>query len=207
MKLTYTSEDELKIVSRGLQADCFLVGNGEAEVKIDKDESPKLFKLELFARKVCKKLVKEGICDVYFLAEGGSKIEECLKKSRRFGLSDTEYMFFLNPDQDRKAEAGAELLVRNGKEEEGETIIVESAEKGVFIAKLRPLNGGMYIYGVEVREDLRGQGFGKKYMKSLIHGFRDTKLYLQVGSSNKIACKLYRSIGFEAESEVCYYIM
>ncbi len=206
MKLEFTSEDEAVISFRLMQAECFLIGNGEAEIKITYyGKKVKIRKLEALAIKAGKKLAKEKVNRIYMLADGGSEVEKCLKESRLFKPARVEYMFSLKPDPDRKNEEGAEILLTNGVEDEEETIIVESGEKGLFTAKLRPYNDGMYIYGVEVREDMRHEGYGTKYMKSIAHSFRDTKLYLQVGSPNVIACRLYRKVGFEIEDEVSYF--
>ncbi len=208
MKLVFTSEDEAELSYRHMLAGCFLLGNGEAEIKItDCGGKPKVRKLEALALKARKKLAKEDVHRVYMLAEGGSELEKAMRESRILKLSRSEYMFSLAPDRDRKEEAGAEILLTNGVEEEEETIIVESGDKGVFTAKLRPLNDGMYIYGVEVREDMRHEGYGTKYMKSIMYAFRDTKLYLQVGSPNVIACRLYGKLGFETETEILYFTL
>ncbi|MCR5583811.1 MAG: GNAT family N-acetyltransferase [Lachnospiraceae bacterium] len=208
MKLTFTAEDEAELSYRHMLAGCFLLGNGEAEIKVtDYGRKLKVHKLEALAIKAKKKLAKENVHSVYMLAEGGSELEKVLRESRVLKLSRSEYMFSLKPDTDRKNEEGAEILLTNGVEEEEETIIVESGEKGVFTAKLRPFNDGMYIYGVEVREDMRHEGYGTKYMKSIMYAFRDTKLYLQVGSPNVIACKLYRKVGFETETEILYFTL
>ena len=63
------------------------------------------------------------------------------------------------------------------------------------------------LYEVEVKEDLRNKGFGTKYMLSLMNSFKDMTLFLQVGSKNVAAVKLYRKLGFEVTEEVCYYKM
>lgn len=204
--MVFTGEDEAELSFRHMHARCFLIGNGEAEIRItDPGKKIKLRKIEAMMQKLQKKLAKEDVQRVSLLADGGSELEKSLKESRVLKLSRTEYMFSLMPDRERKNEGGAELLLTNGVEEEEETIIVRSGEKGVFTAKLRPFNDGMYIYGVEVSEDMRHQGYGTKYMKSIAYAFRDTKLYLQVGSRNVIACRLYRKLGFEAETEVGYF--
>ncbi len=208
MKLIFTADDEAKIIAGHMEADCFLLGNGEAEVKITAfGKKPVVRRFESFAAKVAKKLSKEDAERVYFIAEGGSDTELCMRESRKIKPSHREYMFALKPDPDRKNEEGAELLLTNGVEEEEDTIIVRSGEKGIFTAKLRSYNGGMYIYSVEVREDMRHCGYGTKYMKSIAYAFRDTKLYLQVGSPNEIACRLYRHAGFEVETELVYYTL
>ncbi len=206
MKIIHTGEDEAKIYSFGLSADCFFIGDNEAEVKInDSDRHFSVAGTEFFARRAVKKLSKEGISEVRFIADGRSMIAELMRRSGKFTLLKTEYMFLLRPDPDRKAEEGAGLLFVNGTGDEEDTIIVTSGEKDVFTAKLRPYNNGMYIYGVEVREDLRHRGYGTRYMRSLAYAFRETDLYLQVGSPNEIACRLYRHAGFEIETEMVYY--
>ncbi len=205
MKIVHTGEDEAKIYSFGASADCYFLGDGEAEIKIDgRGRHLSVTGAELFALRAVKKLEREDISAVYFIADGNSETAELMRKSRRFTLSKTEYMFALRPDPDRKAEDGAGLLFVNVTGEE-DTIIVRSGEKDVFTAKLRPYNGGMYIYGVEVREDLRHRGYGTRYMRSLAYAFREKALYLQVGSPNEIACRLYRHAGFEIETEMVYY--
>lgn len=61
-------------------------------------------------------------------------------------------------------------------------------------------NSSGYIYGVQVRKDLRGKGLGKLLMMAIIaiskkEGLR--KLLLHVDSENVIAINLYKKFGFE----------
>ncbi len=204
--MTFTADDEAKIRSGSIKADCFLLGDGEAEVRITgfgRFTGPR--RIGAFAEKVRKRLAREEILRICFIADGGSDADSLMQKSKKLRLSRKEYMFSLGQDPDRKAVEGAELLLTNSVEEDEETILVRSGEKGVFTAKLRPFGDGMYIYGVEVEEDMRNRGYGTKYMKSIAYAFREKKLYLQVGSPNAIACRLYVHAGFEVETELCYY--
>ncbi len=207
MKLFFTGEDEAKIYTRHIQGICFLNGENEAEIKITACLRPGAGKIESFAARVGKKLSEKGIDQIFFIAEGGSELEKCMKESRKLTLSRIEYMFRMLPDAGRQAEEGAELLLTDVTEDDEEITVVHSAEKDVFTAKLRPYKDGMYIYGVEVRENMRNKGYGTKYMKSICYAFRNKPLYLQVGSPNTVACRLYRHTGFDIETELCYYVL
>ena len=207
MKLLLTDEDEAKIYTGHIRAICFFTGDNEAEIKITDCVRPGAGKIEAFAAGAKKKLSKKGIIGLSFIAEGGSEVENCMKRSKKLRLSRIEYMFRMLPDEKRQAEEGAELLLTDVTEDGEEITVVHSAEKDLFTARLRPYNGGMYIYGVEVREDMRHKGYGTKYMKSICYAFRNKPLYLQVGSPNTVACRLYRHTGFETETELCYYVL
>ncbi len=207
MIIAFTAEDEAKIKTAVIQADCYLVGDDEAEVKIINMKRPSWRKLDSFAAKTVKKLSKEGITKVSFIAAAGTETELLMRGSGKLKLMSSEYMFSLATDPDRTAEEGASLLFTTDPDEDEDTTVVRSGEKDVFTAKIRPYLDGAYIFGVEVNEGLRSRGYGTRYMKSIAYAYRDRKLYLQVGSANVIACRLYRHAGFEVETEICYYMI
>lgn len=64
-----------------------------------------------------------------------------------------------------------------------------------------------FIYGVAVAEDMRGNGYGRKMMKSACRiGLQYGKdLHLDVDSENPVAFSLYKSMGFEITFQVDYY--
>ncbi len=144
MKLIFTSEDEGKILFRKLEAECFLLGNGEAEVKITScPDKVSVRTIDSFAKKVARKLAKEKVTVAYLITEAGTALDEKCRESKVLRMSRSEYMFKLEPDPDREKEPGAELLLTNGVAEEEDTIIVSSGEKDVLTATLRPSSDGM----------------------------------------------------------------
>lgn len=71
--------------------------------------------------------------------------------------------------------------------------------------------GTAYLYGFEIRQEVRRQGYGRLFLKKLSEmllseGEVHTML-LQVGSRNEAACGLYRSCGFEVTEQLSYYLL
>ena len=57
-----------------------------------------------------------------------------------------------------------------------------------------------FAYNIEVREDLRGQGYGTKIMKHMIDKYHIKSL--QVAPDNDVAIHLYEKLGFKKTGEV-----
>ena len=206
MRLVYTEEDEGELSFLNMHASCFRVEDYGWEVKMEDKGYGKLG-TELFGMLILKRLKREVTRRVYFIADMDSPLDGILKKSRRFNIFQTEYMFCLEPDENRRPEENAELLFDEEEEDGEKMILVRSAEEGIFKAKLRPYGDGLYIYGVEVRYDMRFKGYGSRYMRSIDYAFKDKKLYLQVGSYNEAACNLYRHAGYREESGIDYFAL
>ena len=67
----------------------------------------------------------------------------------------------------------------------------------------------LFIYGVEIKENLRGQGYGAAFTGLLIRDLKRSRpgkqIKLQVRSDNVPAMRIYESCGFVTESERIYY--
>ena len=67
----------------------------------------------------------------------------------------------------------------------------------------------LFIYGVEIKENLRGQGYGTALTELLIrdirHSHPDKQIKVQVRSDNTPAMHIYERLGFVVESERIYY--
>lgn len=216
MKLEYVSEDELKLIGTGFEAEVYLMGRGEAEAKVSFKNEDKLTaqkaakKADAITKKIAKKLTKFDCDTVHFIAEKGTFLNEAYEGAQTVHLDYSEYMMKWQYDGTESLENEAEILLRGSEEDDtdGEmkdSLSVNSAVQDLFSAKLMPYMDGMYVYEVLVKEGCRRQGHGYKYMHSIMNSFKEAPLYLQVGSKNVPACGLYRKLGFEVAQELCYY--
>jgi ribosomal protein S18 acetylase RimI-like enzyme len=216
MKTVNISEDEQKLTGLGFEAEVFDAGRNEAEVKLsvnklsEMNPSAAAKKVGRLVRKVTKHLVKKGFRSVFYIAERGTPLVTALSMCGACGLDHSEYMMKWQADEDEIFHNEAGIVFTGGEEddtdlEQKDAIVVNSAEPDAFSAKLMPYKDGMYVYEVEVKRELRRQGYGTRYMHSVMNSFKDMPLYLQVGSKNTAACALYKKLGFEVSQELCYY--
>ena len=95
-------------------------------------------------------------------------------------------------------ESGLKYTLFDGDEEVGTA--------GVYVGERE-----LFIYGVEIKENLRGQGYGAAFTELLIRDLRRSRpgkqIKLQVRSDNTPAMKIYRECGFVVESERIYYAL
>ncbi|MFT4006077.1 MAG: N-acetyltransferase [Lacrimispora sp.] len=70
-----------------------------------------------------------------------------------------------------------------------------------------------YLYGLEIREELRGNGLGSACLSVFLdtlfkqqEGERPEKLFLQVSGLNEPAMALYRKAGFHITESLSYYV-
>ena len=215
MRSELINSDELKLTGLGFSAEVYDVGNNEAEVRLTlnniasmkEDRASK--KAREKAAKITKYLTKRGYRNIYYLADSKNDMNRAFSGKYALPLDHSEYMMSWRFSEGLPESDGG-IVVTSGAEddtdiEEKDAIVINSVEKDVFSAHLMPFRDGMYIYEVEVKEDMRNKGFGTKYMLSLMNSFKDMTLFLQVGSKNVAAVKLYRKLGFEVTEEVCYY--
>lgn len=218
MKFENISADEAKASGIGFESQVYYMGNGEAEVKTELKDIGKMSvkkassKITSVSKHIAAKLAKNDCTCVHFVAEAGTDIYTAYDNAKAFHVDFSEYIMkweFGEKDVfDR--EAGIVLMGVEDDDtdnEQKDAIIVNSAETGIFKAKLMPYRDGMYVYEVEVAEGERHKGNGYKYMRSIMNSFKDAPLYLQVGSRNENACALYKKLGFKVEQELCYYLL
>lgn len=84
----------------------------------------------------------------------------------------------------------------------------------VVSCQIKPYEDGCYLYEVMVKKEERGKGIGTKFLTELLQQLsekwqdgekKEVVLRLQVGSYNAPALHIYRKLGFETETEFCYY--
>lgn len=213
----------------------YAVDEDEAELsfsisEISKNISEKvIFKMIKRIKRLCRALKKEGFFTCTFTAEAGSFSEQVLMEiERSTGVVKkihSEYMLKRMPEplENSASEKTAAVFMEENRaadtsavteqklsilQQENEIRCVWNGEEDLFSCKLKPYRDGYYIYEVIVREEMRNQGIGTAAMKELLEKeeFLGT-MYLQVGSYNERAVHLYRKLGFETETELCYYRM
>lgn len=154
-------------------------------------------------------LKTEEFTEYYFVAEEGSPVAGIFHALSSVGAVEKAYSEFMLKRLPKKTE---EFEERNLSIEqlEQEVLCTRTDEEGLFSCRLKPYKDGCYIYGVLVREDMRGKGIGTAAMRELLARTDELPaatggLYLQVGSYNEPAMRLYRGLDFETETEVVYY--
>ena len=66
-----------------------------------------------------------------------------------------------------------------------------------------------YLYGFEIREDLRGQGYGKRFLNQVLLDLAKhapLPLRLQVSGENLPALSLYKKTGFQITETLSGYL-
>ena len=91
---------------------------------------------------------------------------------------------------------GDEYRLRQGDREVGHCRLVCFAGSGT-----------LYLYGFEIEESMRRQGFGRRFLKLLAaeQANRAHTMLLQVSSRNEAACALYEACGFRITEQLDYY--
>lgn len=218
-QLTFLSDEEgvLSFFEEETEILRFLVypiGNGEAEAKAQNigllgeiEECENI--PEIIIRKITKCLTElfgildnAGLPTVLILAEKATKFEEILGSTSVVQKEYSELMMYLPPERaDATRDCGArEEVLRYEQDEEG--YICRNADRS-FYARVAPYGDGWYVYEVEVKYDRRRTGIATACMGILAERF--LQLYLQVGSYNEPAVRLYEKLGFQVIEELCYY--
>lgn len=154
-------------------------------------------------------LRKEGFTDCYFTAKESCPTAKIFHALVSEGAAEKVYSEFMLKRLPKEAEKSKErnLSIR---QLEDEILCTRDDMEELFLCRLRPYKDGYYLYGVFVREDMRGRGIATASMKELLARMDELPkasgtLYLQVGSYNEPAMRLYRRLGFETETEFGYY--
>ena len=108
-------------------------------------------------------------------------------------------------------------------EQEEDEYVLYQGEEAVAWCKLAFFPGTAYLYGFEVGETLRRQGYGRYFLKQLAQSLLDWQsdpkaevqlpphagdvhtMLLQVGTRNVAACGLYDRCGFVVTEKLDYY--
>lgn len=167
-------------------------------------------------------LRKEGLTECSFLSEEGSQGAGLFHALADAGVVQKAYSEFLlkkelSEELQKQQKLQEEPQIQQGKPNlldisgTAEGVFLCTAADGLFSCKLRCYQDGYYVYEVLVREGMRGRGIGTAAMSELLARLGELPqtaagtLYLQVGSYNEPAMRLYRRLGFEIETELCYY--
>ena len=147
-------------------------------------------------------LEKAGYPETLIVTEKATKLEELLGSTNVVQRSHSELMMFLPPERvdDTINCSEREEIIHYEQVEEG--YICRNEDRS-FYAKVSPYRDGWYVYEMEVRYDRRRTGIATACMGVLSERF--LQLYLQVGSYNVPAVRLYEKLGFCVIEELCYY--
>lgn len=182
-----------------------------ASPKLEKAEEKAVSKLRKCIALLDAALKKDGFTEYYFVAEERSPATKVFRALSSAGEIERAYSEFMLKRAPKKKE---EVKERNlSIEQSGQEILCTRAdEEGLFSCRIRPYRDGYYIYGVLVREDMRGKGIATAAMRELLARIDELPsavatggLYLQVGSYNESAMRLYRGLDFRTETEFVYY--
>lgn len=156
----------------------------------------------------------------YYIVSDGKGPDACAMLEHK-GLEAAYSEMMMAMPMDELAEvsvkrAGAEDYVGDASEdmlaefevfEQDDEYVMERAGQRIGGCRLAFFSGTAYLYGFEIEENLRQQGYGRLFLKLLakcqpeeIH-----TMLLQVGSRNEAACALYRSCGFAVTEKLTYY--
>lgn len=105
-------------------------------------------------------------------------------------LEETDEIVLLDPDDLKK------------------TFVLRKKEQVIASIRVENEQDSYGIYGFIIKSDFRNQGLGRKVISQLIQHLLEKQareIYLEVESTNKVACHLYRSIGFEERTVFDYY--
>lgn len=218
-QLTFADEEEGVLSLSEGELECFRarvypMGDGEAEVSAqDVGILSEIQKYDIIPEFVIRKVIKciivtigalkeNGITEPVFLTEKATKFEEILGSTTVVQKRYSEFMMYLPPEQvETTRNCGRrEELIRYEQTEEG--YICRNEDRS-FFAKVSPYRDGWYVYEVEVRYDRRRTGIATACMGVLAERF--LQMYLQVGSYNEPAVRLYEKLGFQVIEELCYY--
>ncbi len=222
LSLTWKEEEEGVAVFRQFGKEfcrIFVYATEEGTAELLLGPSPKLEALKEKAVSKLRKCIvlldtalkKDGFTEYYFVAEERSPaagIFHALDLAGEVERAYSEFMLKRIP----KKEEGIKEQNLSIEQSEQEILCTRADEEGLFSCRIRPYRDGCYIYGVSVREDMRGKGIGTAAMKELLARIDELPtaaamggLYLQVGSYNKPAMRLYQGLDFKAETEFVYY--
>lgn len=76
---------------------------------------------------------------------------------------------------------------------------LQNSVPGIHPVLEEPMNGRIQVWGVEILEDFRGQGYGYKMLSEILDN--NHEYFLRVQKDNIAAVKLYQKLGFEFYKE------
>ena len=182
-----------------------------------------------------KEELKDRGLTFYVVSDGKSPDAQAMLAHKGMDVAYSEMMMAASLEQLMQMEAtvpSAELVGYEAEEEDEELFSLEQEEdeyvlyqddEAVAWCKLAFFPGTAYLYGFEVEESLRRQGYGRYFLKQLAQSLLDRQadptsdvqlppqagevhtMLLQVGTRNVAACGLYDSCGFAVTEKLDYY--
>lgn len=202
--------------------------------EIDEISEKVIFEMTKFLKKIQKRLRRENLTDILLPAEAESKAAAALWELHSTGVVEydcSEYMLKkqCNP-KEYVAKEGLPLDDTECPQSKTLSILPGKNENDYFSCRVAPYLDGCYLYEISVREDMQNQGIGTAAMKELMQRAREImqvnrcggqtadspagladngnspgSFYLQVSSKNPRALHLYRKLGFQTQTELCYF--
>lgn len=157
-------------------------------------------KIEQIIRSEYRMEAKEESILKDFSAASGIYSERANPKNIKNYLEITESAF-------GEGDSGYSDTIMSSKTRLGYVLYKDETPVGVFVIGLEE-EGKPFIYGVAVKKDERGKGYGKALMGEACKiGFNYGKtLQLDVDSENPVAFNLYKKMGFKITFQMDYYI-
>ncbi|MBO4558791.1 MAG: GNAT family N-acetyltransferase [Lachnospiraceae bacterium] len=156
-----------------------------------------------------EELKYNNVKQVYFVAEPVS--EAAKKTAKAMGMKRKYSELVMRLENYGETRPHGNLIIEKRIEDGELTFELRGAEEDIVYGELSAQVGErtVFIYGVEIEEQYRGQGLGKALVETTLGVIRkdypkhDVKLH--VTDTNQPAMKIYRGCGFVVESERIYY--
>lgn len=156
--------------------------------------------------------LKEQNLTYYLVSDGKSEDARAMLSHKQLTVDHSEMMMAMpmaELAQLRPACGGKErdLPQDLSVAQEGEEYILRKQDQLIGRCRLAFFPGTAYLYGFQIEEGCRHQGYGRLFLKLLAQTQPEEihTMLLQVGSRNEAACGLYRSCGFVVTEQLDYY--
>lgn len=182
-----------------------------------------------------KEELKDRGLAFYIVSDGKSPDAQAMLDHNRMDVAYSEMMMAASMERlaqmETQAPSGELVGYESGEdddffslEQEEDEYVLYQGEEAVAWCKLAFFPGTAYLYGFEVEESLRRQGYGKYFLQQLAHSLLEWQadpntdiqlpphagevhtMLLQVGTRNVAACGLYDSCGFAVTEKLDYYL-
>jgi len=181
-----------------------------------------------------KEELKDRGLTFYVVSDGKSSDAQAMLAHKEMDVEYSEMMMAVSLERLAQMEAEAPSSKLVGYEAEGdneklfaleqdeEEYVLYQGDEAAAWCKLAFFPGTAYLYGFEVEESLRRQGYGRYFLKRLAQSLLEWQadpasevqippqageihtMLLQVGTRNAAACGLYETCGFEVTEKLDY---
>ncbi len=166
-----------------------------------------------------KEEMKDRDLTFYVGSDGKSPDAQAMIQHKEMPLSHSERMMAASLEQLAQMAVSVPNSCNEefSLEQEEEEYVLYEGEDAVAWCKLAFFPGTAYLYGFEVEESLRRQGYGRFFLRqlaqALLAGDAETApqagevhtMLLQVSTRNVAACGLYENCGFAVTEQLDYY--